>query len=62
VLPVSLALPTTRVSNALIDDSSTGPWAAEEALAADDPWLGLEGFLVRMLALFRRRGYITKYT
>ncbi len=64
--PVSEALPTTHAFAALrglvdgnsLDWGQLGIAAAETAvLAALALW-----FLVRMLALFRRRGYITKYT
>jgi ABC-2 type transport system permease protein len=64
--PISLALPTTHAFTALrglvdgnsLDWTQLGIAAAETVvLAALALW-----FLVRMLALFRRRGYITKYT
>lgn len=64
--PISLALPTTHAFAALrelvdghgVDWSQIGIAAAlTVAVAALSVW-----YLVRMLKLFRRRGYITRYT
>jgi ABC-2 type transport system permease protein len=64
--PVALALPTTHAFGALrelvdgngVDWGQLGIAAGETVvLAALALW-----FLVRMLAVFRRRGYITRYT
>ena len=64
--PVSLALPTTHAFAALrgLVDGNSLDWGQLGIAAAETVVLAVLAlwFLVRMLALFRRRGYITKYT
>jgi ABC-2 type transport system permease protein len=64
--PVSLALPTTHAFAALrgLVDGNSLDWDQLGIAAAETVVLAVLAlwFLVRMLALFRRRGYITKYT
>jgi len=64
--PVSLALPTTHAFAALrgLVDGNGLDWGQLGIAAAETVVLAVLAlwFLVRMLALFRRRGYITKYT
>jgi ABC-2 type transport system permease protein len=64
--PVALALPTTHAFSALRElvDGNGTDWAQLGIATAETFVLaGLAlWFLVRMLALFRRRGYITRYT
>ncbi len=64
--PLSLALPTTHAFAALrgLVDGHSLDWGQLGIAAAETTVLAVlaSWFLVRMLALFRRRGYITKYT
>ncbi|MHB8668979.1 MAG: ABC transporter permease [Acidimicrobiales bacterium] len=64
--PLSLALPTTHafaVGRALVDGRPI-PWGQLGLAALGDlVALGLAlGFVTRMLTLFRRRGYVTRYS
>jgi len=64
--PISLALPTTHAFAALrgLVDGNSLDWGQLGIAAAETVVLAVLAlwYLVRMLALFRRRGYITKYT
>lgn len=64
--PVALALPTTHAFEALRElvDGKPLNWAQLGIAAAETAVLAGLGlwFLVRMLAIFRKRGYITRYT
>jgi len=64
--PISLALPTTHAFAALrgLVDGNGLDWGQLGIAAAETVVLAVLAlwYLVRMLALFRRRGYITKYT
>jgi ABC-2 type transport system permease protein len=64
--PVALALPTTHAFAALRElvDGHGIDWAQIGIAAAETVVLAVIAlwFLVRMLAIFRRRGYITRYT
>ncbi|GIU87187.1 MAG: ABC transporter [Acidimicrobiia bacterium] len=64
--PVALALPTTHAFEALraLVDTGTLPWR-EVAIAAAGSIVLVAlalAYLVQMLRLFRRRGYVTRYT
>jgi ABC-2 type transport system permease protein len=64
--PVALALPTTHAFAALRElvDGHGVDWGQIGIAAAETVVLAILAlwFLVRMLAIFRRRGYITRYT
>jgi ABC-2 type transport system permease protein len=64
--PIALALPTTHAFSALRElvDGNGLNWSQLGIAAAETVVLaGLAlWFLVRMLAIFRKRGYITRYT
>jgi ABC-2 type transport system permease protein len=64
--PIALALPTTHAFAALRElvDGHPLNWAQLGIAAAETVVLAVLAlwFLVRMLAIFRRRGYITRYT
>lgn len=64
--PLALALPTTHAFEALraLVDTGTLPWR-EVAIAAAGSIVLVAlalAYLVQMLRLFRRRGYVTRYT
>jgi ABC-2 type transport system permease protein len=64
--PIALALPTTHAFSALRElvDGNGLNWSQLGIAAAETVVLGALAlwFLVRMLAIFRKRGYITRYT